>query len=102
MFCVVLPGTLQVGAIKRYTEERLTPDTIQGGKAEKHSRSPLACSQRLIWLLLPFPTSLWNSGSVESRNQFALIEGLNLSKTDFLGKRDMIARGTITLQIGCC
>lgn len=46
----------------------------------------LACSPRLIWRLLPSTTSLWNSDSVESRNQFALIEGLNLSKRDFLGQ----------------
>lgn len=62
----------------------------------------LASSQRLIWLLPPFPTYLWNSDSVESRNQFALIEGLNLSKRDFLGHWDRRARAVITLQRCCC
>lgn len=102
MLCVVSPGVLQVGAIKRYKEKNYLHIYKRAGRLKNTPGRLLACLPRLIRRLLPFPTSLWNSDSVESRNQFALIEGLNLSKRDFLGQWNKIARGMITLQICCC
>lgn len=102
VFCVGLSGLGKSVRLKDIQSKGHLPIQPEAGRLKNTPGGCLACSQRWIRPPLPFPLPLWNTGSVESRNQFALIEGRTLSKRDFLGQWDKIARGMITPRIGCC